>query len=327
MPQLRQNIITGDWVVIAPERSKRPNDFVSAASVKADATDCPFCLDGSSYKVRLPHYENSHVYTFPNKYPAFVEDSTKASVRSRHIEDNFYTVRPSLGGHDVLAIKDHQTSLYAFDHPTWVDLLMLTKRRYDYWRCDRHTEYSMLIYNHGVQAGASITHPHAQIFASNIVPNHIGKEIIGSERYYEANGVCIWCDLIQHERRHRVRLVEETEQFVAFAFYAARFPFEVWILPKTHAAHFETASETTLSALATMMERVLSRFGQLLNQPSLNFFLHDAPTNVGQSHSFHWHVEIAPRLSTYGGFELGSGTIIDVIAPEDAAEYLRQVTN
>ncbi len=325
MPELRQNIITGDWVVIAPERSKRPNEFVSAEVIKGDKSDCPFCLSGSSYKVRLPHYENSRVYTFPNKYPAFLEDPSRTSKRSRKVEDDFYTVRPSLGGHDVLAIKDHDTDIYKFDNDTWADLFLLAKRRYHYWKRDRNTEYSMLIYNHGVAAGASITHPHAQIFSSNIVPNHIGKEIVGAERYYASNGACVFCDLIRHERKARVRLIEETEDYVAFTFYAARFPFEIWVMPKKHMTHFEEETEATLTGLATITQKVVAKLGTLLKEPALNFFVHDAPTNVGRDNAFHWHLEIAPRLGTYGGFELGAGTVIDVIAPEDAAEFIRSV--
>lgn len=326
MPQLRQNIITGDWVVIAPERSKRPSDFISAESLKVQSKDgCPFCPTGSSYKKeRLKDFENEHVYVFPNKYPAFVEDPTNCSARAYRLEDQFYNARPSTGGHDVIAVKNHDHQLYDFSLSTWTDLLSMAKSRYKYWRQDCNTEYSMLIYNQGVWAGASIQHPHAQIFASNIVPNHISKEILGSLRYFETNGACVFCDLIHHEKTHRVRIIEENDQFVAFAFYAARFPFEVWVLPKDHSAHYEDEKESVIRSLGEIMKSIIGMLGKTLSKPALNFFVHDAPTNENLPESFHWHIEIAPRVSSYGGFELGSGTIIGVIAPEDAAKYLRK---
>lgn len=182
----------------------------------------------------------------------------------------------------------------------------------------------MLIYNQGVKSGASIHHPHAQIFASNIIPNHISKEIAGSERYFENNGGCVFCDLIKHEQFNKARVIAENESFIAFTFYAARFPFETWIMPKIHRAHFEDDTQEMLKPLSEIMENVIQKIGKTLQKPDLNFWLHDLPTTLEKASYFHWHIEIAPRVSSYGGFELGAGTIIDIIAPEDAAEYLRK---
>lgn len=326
MPQLRQNIVTGEWVIIAPERSKRPSDFIAAETIKTDTKiNCPFCLTGASYqKERLINYENDHVYAFPNKFPAFVEDPKHCSNRSRLLEDGFYNVRPSTGGHDVLAVKDHETNLFDFTLPIWRDLFGMARRRYQYWRKDCNTEYSMMIYNQGVKAGASIHHPHAQIMASNIIPNHISKELLGAEAYFSNSGGCVFCDLLAHELAQKTRVIEENAHFVAFTFYAARFPFEVWVLPKNHRAHFEDEPDELIESLAVMMKKVIGRLGGILHKPPLNFFVHDLPTSVEQADYYHWHIEIAPRVSTYGGFELGSGTIIDIIAPEDAAEFLRE---
>lgn len=326
MPQLRQNIVTGEWVIIAPERSKRPSDFISAETIKNDSKiNCPFCLNGPSYqRTRLKDFENDFVYVFPNKYPAFVEDPKHCSNRSHRLEGGFYNVRPSSGGHDVLAIKDHDQQLFDFPLETWRDMLAMTKRRYQHWRQDCNTEYSMMIYNQGVKAGASIDHPHAQIMASNIVPNHISKELAGAERYFTDSGGCVFCELIAHELAEKTRLIEENSNFVAITFYAARFPFEVWVLPKNHQAHFETETDEIIESLSAIMKKVTTRLGGVLHRPALNFFIHDLPTSIEQADYYHWHVEITPRVSTYGGFELGSGTIIDIIAPEDAAEFLRE---
>lgn len=183
--------------------------------------------------------------------------------------------------------------------------------------------YSMLIYNQGVGAGASIHHPHAQIMASNIIPNYISKEVAGSERYFENNGSCVFCDLTSHEKTSKTRVIEETANFIAFTFYAARFPFEVWVLPKLHSAHFEDEKDEILPELSKVMRSVIAKIGKTLERPALNFFLHDLPTTLDRADYYHWHIEIAPRVSTYGGYELGSGTVIDVMAPEDAAEFLK----
>ncbi|MBI4948030.1 galactose-1-phosphate uridylyltransferase [Candidatus Berkelbacteria bacterium] len=324
MPQLRQNIITGEWVVIAPERSKRPTDFIVKRQQKSDVKEnCPFCPDSPSYNNRLSDFDAENIYVIPNKYPAFLEDQTKCSVRAYKIEDGFYNTRPSSGGHDVLIIKEHEQNIFTFNEETWKDLFETAGKRYNYWRKDCNTEYSMLIYNQGVESGASISHPHAQIFASNIVPNHITRELNGSQKYFENTGGCVYCDLLRHELMQKIRVVAENEKFIAFTFYAARFPFETWILPKFHSANFVQASVELSVPLSQIMQQVIGLLGKTLDNPPLNFFVHDLPTAVDKSDFYHWHIEIAPRIAAYGGFELGAGTIIDVMPPEEAANYMR----
>lgn len=327
MPQLRQNIVTGEWVVIAPERSKRPTDFVAAESIKPQLkSECPFCVTNATgaYTLRKKEFETNTVYVAPNKYPAFMEDSEHCSPRTFKLENNFYNARPSTGGHDIIVSKDHDHQIYDFTEDTWYEMLEMARHRYIYWRQDCNTRYSMLIYNQGVRAGASIYHPHAQLFASNIIPNQISRELDGALDFFSDNGSCVFCDLVTHEQAQKVRILAETEDLIAFTFYAARFPFETWVLPKQHLANFATVKPELVKSLAKMMKGVIDQLGKTLQNPSFNFYLHDLPTGVERADYYHWHIEIAPRVSTYGGYELGSGTIIDVMSPEDAAEYLRQ---
>lgn len=325
MPQLRQNIITGEWVVIAPERAKRPSDFASAGALKAQLkSDCVFCVDNKIYREQsLKNFETDNVYVIPNSFPAFLADPHAASSRSHSTENGFYINRPSAGGHDVIILKDHDHNLLEISPTVTTELLNVAQRRYQYWRQNPSVNYSMLIYNHGPEAGASIAHPHAQLFASSIIPNQISRELAGSERYYESHGSCVYCDILTHEQQQKIRVIEETSEFIAFTFYAARFPFEAWILPKKHAAVFEEATEPTIAAVGEILHRVLGRLAKVLQKPSLNFYIHDAPsaTENARSH-YHWHIEITPRITTQGGYELGSGTIIDVMSPEEAASYL-----
>jgi UDPglucose--hexose-1-phosphate uridylyltransferase len=110
MPELRQNIITGDWVVVAPERAKRPKDFVIPKSVKVSTPEnCPLCVGSGGYKTNKKDgaikadYENT--YVVENRFPAFVEDESKKSIRSFYPEEGFYRARPSVGDHEVVVIK------------------------------------------------------------------------------------------------------------------------------------------------------------------------------------------------------------------------------
>ena len=187
-----------------------------------------------------------------------------------------------------------------------------------------NVEYVMPIYNHGPEAAASIEHPHAQIFSSAIVPNIVARELTHTAAYHSEHKKCAFCDMIEHEKMQNTRVLFENDHFIAFNFYAARFPFETWIIPKKHQSHITDLNEVTIADLTQICRDTFGRLNEVLNDPPLNFFIHSAPVDGHEDLPYyHWHMEIAPRLAMYGGFEMGSGVVIDIISPEQAADYLR----
>ena len=325
MPQLRQNIITGEWVVFAPERAKRPSDYIYAGhKTKQGKSDCPFCeQNGGSFDNRIIQFDKDTTYLSPNKFPAFIEDPDGKAGKLFKIEDEFYRMKLSLGGHDVVVVRDHDQQLPQFTGKIWQDLFETFKDRYLYYGKIENVQYVMPITNHGPEAAASLDHPHAQIFASSIVPNIAARELSYTKQYFEENHSCPFCDLIEHEKKQNTRVLFENDDFICFTFYAARFPFETWILPKRHQSRFEKATAGEIDKLSKICREIFSRYYDVLGNPPLNFFIHSAPLHEKELKHYHWHLEITPRLSNYGGFEIGSGVIIDIIAPEQAAEYLR----
>ena len=327
MPQLRQNIITRDWVVIAPERAKRPSDFVSDRTrVKHDIDEEDvFALDSNSYRTRYSDFETSRVYIMPNKFPAFIESHADISPRSHKVEDGFYRVRPAVGGHDVVVIKDAETSVPDFDLETWHDLFLAFQWRYDHFVKEDRDIYVMPIYNHRPEAAASIWHPHAQIFCSPVIPNIVAKELHHAQKYYELQGASPFADMLNHELEEKIRIIAENKDFVAFTFFAARFPFEIWILPREHRSSFAAVPKSELQNLSRICVEVFGRLDKVLHDPPLNFYIHSAPASCGDAAYYSWHFEIGPRLSNYGGFELGAGMVIDIVSPEKAAMYLKGI--
>jgi UDPglucose--hexose-1-phosphate uridylyltransferase len=180
------------------------------------------------------------------------------------------------------------------------------------------------IYNHGAESGASISHPHAQIFASGIIANTVGREMDGADRYFGINGACVFCDIIKHEQKQKVRVVYENKHFLVATVFAARFPFETWIYPKNHESQFEETSKESMRDFADALGEILERLDKTLENPPINLYIHTLPTILSDSASFHWHLEIVPRVSNFGGFELGSDVTIDVMSPEEAGDYLRK---
>lgn len=329
MPELRQNIITGDWVVVAPERAKRPKDFIIPKSVIIVNDNCPFCVDSDGYKQNksLIKLETKDIYVVENRFPAFVENESQKSVRSFYPEEGFYRARASVGDHEVVIIKDHTNSLLKFSKSLMNDMFEVIRERY-IWIKDHEKVASIIpIYNHGAEAGASLDHPHAQIFASGIIANEVNRELEGADRYYGINGACVYCDIVTHESREKVRVLYENEHFIAFNFYAPRFPFETWIMPKKHESQFEETSKASMTDFADAMTKVCGMIDKTLENPPLNFFIHTLPTIHDNSDSYHWHIEIAPRVSRYGGFELSSDIIINTMPPEEATGYLKENQN
>lgn len=327
MPELRQNVITGDWVVIAPERAKRPQDFVIPKSVKVvDKSKCPFCEDSAGYvankKNISANYEN--IYVIENRYPAFLDDERKKSLRSYYPENGFYRARASVGDHEVVIVKDHDLSLLTFPMTIINDMFEAIRDRFVWIKEHEKVVSIMPIYNHGAESGASIDHPHAQIFASGIIANTVGRELDGADKYYGINGACIYCDMIKHELKENVRVIAENDDFVALEFYASRFPFETWILPKKHESQFEMTSKKSMAEFSEVVSKALKMIDATLDNPPLNFYIHTLPVIHDDSASYHWHMEILPRVSTFGGFELGSEVIINVMSPEEAANYLKK---
>ena len=127
-------------------------------------------------------------------------------------------------------------------------------------------------------------------------------------------------------------MILDLDGFVAISPFAARFPFETWILPKKHSPDFTSQDNKSLENLAKIMKAVLLKLKKGLNDPSYNYIIHTAPfrrKKVGYwktiEHDYHWHIEIMPRLTRIAGFEWGTGFYICPIAPEEAAKFLREV--
>ncbi len=323
MAKLRQNIITGKWVVIAPERAKRPEDFVMAAAPKRPIDkECPFCLSNpkSAYQFSIKEAETNNIYSIPNKYPAFTDEEEV-------IEDagELYFSTKSLGGHEVIIIKDHQKEVYEGGWELMTELFGVYVDRYKYFQKNPIIEYIMVINNKGPEAAASIEHPHSQLFASSIIPNQIEDELKGSKAFFFDKKKCVYCAMIKEEKQLEVRVVSENEDFIAFTFFAARFPFEIWVIPKKHSAFFEDISEGELDNMGKIVYDCLSKLNKSLKFPPFNWWIHTGPTKRNHIGNFyHWHLEIAPRVSKFGGYEMGSGIVIDVVSPEMAAQFLKK---
>lgn len=323
MPKLRQNPITGEWVVIAPERAKRPDDFIRPKPLpKTKVEFCNFCKGGEAWEERIKEASTEHVYVTPNKYPAFVKEPAVILDSGR-----IYFSQKSVGGHEIPVLVDHNKDLEEIP-PSWLDeLFEVYQKRINFYKKMPEVEYVMPIHNHGPEAAETVDHPHSQIFASPIIPNLVDRELLGAKKYWQKHKKCIFCEIIKEEKKIGQRLVAENKDFICFTAYAARVPFEMWVLPKKHEFQFEELDKKRRLEFAELFKTTILKLYNRLNGPAYNFYLHNAPCDPRDSkYYYHWHFEILPRVTGFGGYELGSGVYIEVVSPEKAAEFLRKAT-
>lgn len=185
-------------------------------------------------------------------------------------------------------------------------------------------EHVIIFRNHGNKAGTSLEHPHSQIIGTPVMPQEFWRIVQGAASYYEYWSRCPYCHILEFEDQEGDRKICENDSFIAFTPFAAKYPFEIWIIPRTHNASFSQMSMREGRDLARILKETLARLHKCLDDPSYNLTLRSLLNPEKEAQSFHWHIEIIPRLTTPAGFELGTGMYINVTTPEAAADYLRQ---
>jgi UDPglucose--hexose-1-phosphate uridylyltransferase len=329
MSEFRQNIASGEWVIIAPERAKRPVELRAQsvpAAVPCHSATCPFCK-GNEHMCAPAVYEVPEdgaadtwsLRIVPNIYAAVSQSAPP--VRERH---GLYLRTSGYGVAQVLVESpDHATDLAQMELGQVESVVRAYRRQFNLLSEDPNIALVSIFKNHGQRAGASMAHPHSQIIATMVAPPHITDQIIYARRAYSTWGRCVYCDMVEFELQERSRLVMESAHFVAFCPFASKYPYEVRIFPRRHAAIFGTVTDEEARDLALVLRTVLSKLRALLGNPDYNFYVRSVPTSDGNVLYYHWHIAITPRLSQQAGFELGTRIFINTSAPEVCAEELR----
>jgi len=331
VPELRRDPVTGRWVIFSTERSRRPADFATEKEEPLVAS-CPFCAGHEAqtppeiYAVRepasAPNGPGWRVRVVPNKFPALrIEGDLDKQG------EGLYDKMNGVGAHEVFVEGgEHATTITAIPGSIFRETVHAYRARLADLKNDRRLAYGLVFKNVGRRAGASIAHNHSQLIATPVVPITVRQEIAGARQFFEYRGRCIYCDILRQERASRARIVLETDAFAAVVPYAARFPFETWVVPTRHVSHFEDASAAELDAFAETVLVVLGRLERSLGSPPYNLAIHTAPFVDAPLDHYHWHLEIMPRVTETAGFEWGSGFYINPVLPEDAAKFLSNGT-
>jgi len=330
LPELRKDPITGRWVIIATDRARRPSDFSREPVIISEPTRfCPFCYGNEqktppevlAYRVNGGSNQSGwSVRVVPNKFPALgIEGELNRQG------EGLFDKMTGIGAHEVIVeTPEHTLTLAQMPEKQVEDVLWAYRERMLDLKKDRRLRYILLFKNHGEAAGASLEHPHSQLIALPVVPKRVKEELEGTKHYYEFKERCVYCDIVRQESQAAVRLVMETDRFVVIEPYAARFPFETWIVPKRHESHFEETGAPDLQNLAWVLRAALRKLDKTLERPPYNFVLHTSPVQELAMPHYHWHIEIMPKLTKVAGFEWGSGFYINPTPPEESAQFLRE---
>jgi len=326
--ELRQDLVSGDWIVIAPGRGKRPHQLKIEKRKKAPKDGCPFeNPQGTGHKKPILIYGNGkngrnwEIQVIENKYPAVTYEKNCTVFR----KDGPYSVAEALGHHDIVITRDHNKNFADLPKNKARQVFEIFRDRYLMLLNDMCLEYISMFHNWGPRAGASIYHPHYQIVAIPVVPPDVEHSLIGSHEYYKNHKKCVHCVMLDFERKNKKRVIYENKGAVAFTPFVSKEPFEVRIFPKKHLPYFENTLDTDLDYVVDALQMALKKIKKNLKDPDYNFFIHTAPLKGkdGFRH-YHWHVEVVPKMSIAAGFELGTGIEINVVDPDEAAILLRK---
>ena len=204
------------------------------------------------------------------------------------------------------------------------EILDSFKTRYLDLMNKRNIDYILFIENHGKESGASLVHPHWQMFAFPVISPGVRLELEGSKAYKRSTRECVYCNVIRQELEERKRIICENDSFIALAPFASRCAFEVWILPKSHQPFFERITEEEELEAAEILKEVAGKYANNLEDIPYNMYLHTSPCDGGDYNFYHWHIELLPKTAVWAGFELGTGIEISTIKPETAAKFLRK---
>ena len=334
--ELRFDLISKDWVVIATGRARRPEVFKKERRKIEEISRelCPFCQIETQETPTLVYARGKKlplkkgdrvpkdwtIVVIPNKYPAFLPHPRL----EKRIEGGLYQTMNAVGFHEVVVTRDHKKQLAQFKMEQVKEVIDVYQERYLELQKEKFVNYVSIFHNHGVEAGASIFHPHSQIITTPLIDVDLKKALFNSQEHWKTAKKCIYCQMNKWEQKVKKRIVFENKDFLVICPFASKSAFQIIISPKRHLSYFERITDEEKWTLAEAFRVALNKLYKGLADPAYNFYLHTAPCDGVNYDFYHWHWTILPKTAIWAGFEMGTMIEISTIEPEKAAAYLRK---
>jgi UDPglucose--hexose-1-phosphate uridylyltransferase len=338
MPELRQDPVVKRWVIVATERTRRPNEFTDHHNSVPEPKINPFAEGNEDLTPPEIHAVRStesranspgwKLRVIPNKFPVLRIEGTLEKNG-----DGLYDQMNGIGAHEVLIESPRHDQQFEEQPLEGVASIVDTYRlRVIDLLKDTRFRYVLVFKNFGRDAGATISHPHSQIIATPVIPKVVKEKLAGAQTYYDQKERNIFGDILKQELKDTRRIVYQNAAFVCFCPYASRFPFELCIMPRRQSPDFHAITSDEILQLADVLKVSLLKLQRGLNRPQYNFFIHTAPARYPRKEywttleqDYRWHIEVTPRLTQIAGFEVGTGFHANPVTPEDAAQFLKGV--
>ncbi|MCS6915137.1 MAG: galactose-1-phosphate uridylyltransferase [Myxococcales bacterium] len=337
MRELRRDPLTGHWVALAPDQTPNRSAVALAAQdplLLRSPSSCPLCPGAEIhtppevYAHRPPVGPASQrdapgwsLRVVPHRYPAL---GIEGDMGRR--SEGFYDRMNGIGAHEVLVeTPDHRRGLHDQSEPEVEQVLWALRHRILDLRRDSRFRHIVVSRAHGQQAGATLSHPHTELFALPVVPRPVRERVDSARRHHEERDRCLLCDIVDHETAAQRRLVYENSSFVVICPYASRTPFETWVVPRRHRPRFEESPSEEMPALASALRMALRRLWAALGGPCYRLVLHNAPFVDRLVDYVHFSIEIVPQVGPGCSVDQSGGLHINPTPPEEAARYLRQL--
>ena len=331
MPELRIDPLSGHRTIVAGERSRRPGGAPTCSPPDAIDPDADPFAEGHEdrtppelYAVRpgggAPNSGGWTVRVVPNLYPALdpEDDAAPAPAHEPARGENLFASMPATGAHEVI-INGPQSVLSLAELPVEQVQAALEVWRERIREHAARSPYVQLIVNERREAGASLPHTHAQLYALSFVPASVARERERAGAYATRTmGQDLLGDLVAEEVRRSERVVAIDEEAVLLAPYASRLPYQLMLVPRVPRPRFEDPGATGASLLHDGLRRLARHLG---SSPPLNMWVRTAPAGAD---AFCWRIDVMPRLTHLAGLELSTELNLNIVAPEDAAAALRE---
>ncbi len=324
--QIRHDLLRDEWVIIANNRKKRPQDFAE------DKTKPPYDPE----KDVFAHFDNQEqepdvlIYAdennewttrvIPNKFPSVVIDGEEEDL-----SEGVYQAMTAYGNHEVVITRDPLRDFAQLEIHELAEVIDAYHERYLALMHQRGVKSISIFHNHGARAGASIRHPHSQILALPVIVPAVQREIVVCDAYYQKHRHHLWEVMLEQELREGTRIIYTNKKFIAFCPFASPRAFAIRIAPRKMQPYFERITMDDKMFLADALHQSLYALGVILHDPDYNYFLRTSPCDGAVYDEYSYYLDILPHTHTYGGFEYSTDIEVVPIAPEDAATALREV--
>ncbi|AFG34961.1 galactose-1-phosphate uridylyltransferase [Fervidobacterium pennivorans subsp. shakshaketiis] len=313
MMERRWNLLTGEWVMVSAYTQARPTNPTNF---------CPLCPGGDEFETEYD------LVSFDNRYPSMKIDAPE--VQSTGI----YRKARSNGKCEVVVYTiEHESAMSMMPIHQIEKLIQMWVDRYLDLSQNRFIKYVFIFENRGKEVGATLPHPHGQLYAFPFIPKRIEAKLQALSQYYDENGSCAVCDIVDNEIKLKERIIYENESFITLVPFYARWPYEVHVYPKRHVSTLVELTNTERYHLAKALKVVTMKYDLLFKQAfPYMMMLFQAPVNdVSYSHAFHFHIEFNPvkrdkdKIKWMASVETGTWAFINPKIPEEAAKELRNV--